>query len=156
MKRLALVSIAGVLSLMAFSPIVASAQAQDPLVGAWNIKGGSGPSAFIAVMTFNAGGTTVEYDTQGTNSSASPGESISLGKWTNVSGPNYTFKEENYIYDSSGNLSLLNVTSCTLKLASNQNSFSDNCTDNFYECSVESCPGTLVATGSGTATGNRF
>jgi hypothetical protein len=141
---------------MLLLPSPASAQGQDPLIGTWNLSGGSGSSAFIAVMTFNAGGTTVEFDTSGTNSSASPGESISLGKWSNTGNSTYTFKEQNYIYDASGNLSLIAITNCTLILASNQKSFKDNCNVSFFTCSVASCPGTLVSSSSGPATGKRF
>jgi hypothetical protein len=51
-------------------------------VGTWNLRGTQdGTVITIAVMTFNAGGTTVEFDTAGTNSSSSPGESIDLGVW---------------------------------------------------------------------------
>ena len=93
-------------------PIAALAQSQDPLIGTWNI---TGANSFIAVMTFNQGGTTVEFDTAGTNSSASSGESIDLGKWVATAQPlNYTFNEENYIYDSSGNLSLIAIANCKL------------------------------------------
>lgn len=156
MKTLTFVLTLAVSMSMVFLPGAASAQVQDPLIGTWNVSGGSGSSAFIAVMTFNAGGTTVEFDTSGTNSSGSPGESISLGTWSNTGNSTYTFKEQNYIYDASGNLSLLAVANCTLTLAPNQKSYKDNCTVNFFNCSVTSCPGTLVATSSGPATGKRF
>jgi hypothetical protein len=119
-------------------------QNQDPLIGTWNVTS-PGTSPFIAVMTFNLGGTTVEYDTSGPNSSASPGESISLGKWHNTGNLTYKFAEENYIYDGSGNLSLIAITDCGLTLASTLNSYSATCAVNFYECSVSQCPGSLFA-----------
>jgi hypothetical protein len=156
MKRLTLPSLLAAFAVMLLSSIAAPAQSQDPLIGTWNLSGAAGGSAFIAVMTFNAGGTTVEYDTAGTNSSASPGESISLGKWGKTGSSAYMFKEENYDYDSSGDLASLTVTSCALTLASNQKSFTDQCTVSFYTCSVTSCPGTLISSTSATATGRRF
>ena len=49
-------------------------------------------------MSFNAGGTIVEYDTTSTNPSSA--ESISLGKGSKTWDLNYTFKEQNYVYDT--------------------------------------------------------
>ena len=156
MKGLTLASMLAVSALTLLSSIAAPAQNQDPLIGTWNLSGAAGASAFIAVMSFNAGGTTVEYDTAGTNSSASPGESITVGKWSKTGTLTYTFKEENYIYDSSGNLAYIAIANCTLTLASTQKSFTDKCAVKFYTCSVTSCPGTLVSSSSATATGRRF
>jgi hypothetical protein len=120
------------------------AQNPDPLVGTWNLKATqNGAVITIAVMTFNAGGTTVEFDTAGTNASASPGESIDLGVWTNTGNQTYNFKEENVVYDSSGNLSLLAVGACRLTLATDQNTFKGSCNLNFYSCSLAQCPGSL-------------
>jgi hypothetical protein len=154
MKRFTLALMVAVSALVLLSSIAASAQAPDPLIGTWNIVGEA--NSFIAVMSFNAGGTTVEYDTAGTNSSASPGESISLGKWANTGTSRYTFNEENYIYDTSGTLAYISIANCTLTLASTQKSYTDKCTDNIYNCSLTSCPGTLVSSSSGTAKGKRF
>lgn len=95
-------------------------------------------------MTFNAGGTTVEFDTSGTNSSASPGESIDLGVWSANGQGTYTFREQNYIYDSSGNLSLLAIGKCNVTLGTTQKSFKGSCSVNFYNCSLSQCPGSLV------------
>jgi hypothetical protein len=124
----------------------AFAQTQDPLIGTWNISGANsdGTSPFIAVMTFNSGGTTVEFDTSGTNSSASPGESITLGKWAPTANLSYKYNEENYIYDASGDLSLIAIAACHATLASSLKSFSGKCNVNFYSCSVSLCPGSLV------------
>jgi hypothetical protein len=131
------------------------AQNQDPLIGTWNVTGEG--NSFIAVMTFNAGGTTVEYDTSGTNSSASPGESISLGKWKKTGNLTYKFAEQNYIYDQSGNLSLIAIADCNATLASTLNSYSDTCAVNFYQCSLTACPGPLFSgPTTGTATAVRF
>jgi hypothetical protein len=125
-------------------PLMGSAQNSDPLVGTWNLKGTqNGTTITIAVMTFNAGGTTVEFDTAGTNSSASPGESIDLGVWKNTGNRTYSFKEENAIYDSSGNLSQQAVGACRLTLATDQKSFTGRCELNFYGCSLTQCPGPL-------------
>ena len=137
----------------------ASAQSQDPIVGSWNITGANsdGTSPFIAVMSFNAGGTLVEFDTPGTNSSASPGESIVLGRWNNTANLVYRYEVENYIYDSSGNLSDIAIATCNVTLASTQKSFGGKCSLNFYTCSVSLCPGTLVAGPvSLNVTGRRF
>ena len=149
------------LSLLALSALLilsgaATAQIQDePLIGTWNISLGS---AGIAVMTFNAGGTTVEYDTGGNNPSGNPGESIALGKWYKSAKPaKYSFKEQNYIYDDSGNLEYIAIASCGLTLAPGNKSFTDSCTVRFYTCSVATCPGALVSTQSGgSGTGTRF
>ena len=68
--------------LMPLLTVTSRAQNSDRLVGTWNLRGTQdGAVITIAVMTFNAGGTTVEFDTAGTNSSSSPGESIDLGVW---------------------------------------------------------------------------
>src|SRR5580704_2807373 len=96
-------------------------------------------------MTFNAGGTTVEFDTAGTNSSSSPGESIDLGVWKKTGSQTYTFKEENTIYDSSGNLSELAVGACKLTRAPEQKSFRRDCSLNFYSCILARCSLVLVA-----------
>jgi hypothetical protein len=123
-----------------------AASAQDPIVGTWNLKGANsdGTFPFIAVMSFNAGGTAVEFDSAGTNSSASPGESITLGKWLKTADLAYRYKVENYIYDSAGNLSDIAIATCNVTLASTLHSFGGNCSLNFFTCSVSSCPGTLV------------
>ncbi len=125
-------------------PLACTAQNSDPLVGSWNLTGSqNGTAIFIAVMNFHAGGTTTEFDTAGTNSSASPGESIVLGVWNKTGNRAYTFKEQNYIYDSSGNLNGLAVAGCNLRLASSLNTFSGSCSLNFYGCSLAQCPGSL-------------
>jgi hypothetical protein len=126
-------------------PLASWAQSSDPLVGTWNLKGSqNGTTITIAVMTFNAGGTTIEFDTAGTNPSASPGESIDLGVWKKTGNQTYTFKEENATYDASGNLSALAVGGCNLTLATGLNSFTGDCKFNFYSCSLTECPGMLV------------
>lgn len=126
-------------------PLGSWAQNSDPIVGAWNLTGTqNGAPIVIAVMTFHAGGTTTEFDTSGTNSSASPGESIDLGVWSKTANRSYTFKEQNYIYDSSGNLSELAVGTCNLSLAAGLNSFKGSCSLSFYNCSLSECPGSLV------------
>jgi hypothetical protein len=126
-------------------PATSWAQSSDPIIGTWSLKGSqNGTTIVIAVMTFNSEGTTVEFDTSGTNSSASPGESIDLGVWKKTGDGTYSFKEQNYIYDSSGNLSELAVGACTLTLATSQNTFQGSCNLNFYNCSLTQCPGSLV------------
>ena len=132
--------------LMLLLAVTSRAQNSDPLVGTWNLNGTKdGTLITIAVMTFNAGGTTVEFDTAGTNSSASPGESIDLGVWKKMGSQTYSFKEENAIYDSSGNLSEQAVGVCRLSMAADQKSFKSGCILNFYSCSLAQCPGPLVA-----------
>ena len=140
------VSIATIGAVVSLSAVPALAQNQDPLVGTWNFHGANldGSNPFIFVQTFNAGGTTVEFDTAGTNSSSSPGESIVLGKWSKTASSKYTFKEQNYVYDRSGKLALLAVASCKLELASSMKHASGPCTLNFYQCSLTQCPGTLM------------
>lgn len=138
-SRIGKVAVAVMLLLL---PLAVYAQNSDPLVGTWNLTfSQNGTVHEIAVMTFNAGGTTVEYDTGGTNASAS--ESIDLGKWVKTGDATYRAKEENYIYDSTGNLSALAIAKCHLTLASSQNSFKGGCAANFYECSLTKCPGNL-------------
>jgi hypothetical protein len=142
-------------ALVSLQGSAAPAPAQDPLVGTWNLTGTNPNYPFIAVMSFNLGGTTVEYDSQGTNSSTA--ESIDLGKWRKTGNLAYTFKQQNYVYDTSGNLSLIGIASCDLTLASTRASFSDTCAVNFYNCSLSSCPGSLVSGPTTvTATGTRF
>jgi hypothetical protein len=136
---------------------ISLAQSQDPLIGTWNLSGSSnGQSPFISVEAFNQGGTAVEYDTSGTNSSASPGESIGLGKWQRTSNRNYKTSVENYIYDAKGNLSLIAIGSLKLTLDSTLKSFSGAGDVKFYNCSLSLCPGTLVASSPIQITGKRF
>jgi hypothetical protein len=141
------VSIATIGALVFISAVPALAQNQDPIIGTWNLHGANtdGSNPFIAVMTFNAGGTTVEFDTAGTNSSSSPGESIVLGKWSLTAANKYTFKEQNYVYDQSGKLSLIAIAGCKLDLASDMKHVSGPCSLSFYQCSVRQCPGSLKA-----------
>jgi hypothetical protein len=148
-----ILAVAAVVSLL---PRPGHAQSQDPLIGTWNLSGTVAGSPFIAVMTFNTGGTTLEIDTEGTNSSASPGESVSMGTWNKTGSLRYSFKEQNYDYDETGALSSLTVTTCSVTLASSRNSFADSCVVSFYTCSVSSCPGTFISSTGATANGVRF
>lgn len=145
-------------ALAGLAPLAAHAQRKDPLIGSWNITGQSGNLPFIVVMTFNSGGTTVEFDTAGTNSSASPGESIALGKWTSTGPMGYTFKEENYVYDASGNLFGLSVGNCRLTLGSSLNTFTGKCTGKIFGCNVTVCPNrsVVIVQPPGTINGTRF
>lgn len=150
------ISIVAVCALLLAGPSPAFAQNQEPVVGTWNVTGSSPGAPFIAVITFNLGGTTVEYDTAGTNSSASPGESINLGKWTKTANLAYSFKEENYVYDSSGNLFLVDISTVSITLDSTGNTFKGHGVTSFYNCSLSLCPGTLVTSASVQVTGKRF
>ena len=147
-----------VCALLVFSG-AAFAQAPDPIVGTWNLTGTNvgGLSPFIAVMTFNLGGTTVEFDSAGTNSSASPGESIALGKWSKTGGLSYRLREQNYIYDAAGNLHRIAIASCRVTIASTLDTLNGQCEINFYQCSVSECPGPLTFGPSPfTISGKRF
>lgn len=125
-------------------PAAALAQGSDPIVGTWNMSFSQigRPAQILAIMNFNAGGTTVEFDTTGTNPSAS--ESIDLGVWSNTGDRTYTSRAENVTYDPSGNLSALVVGTCNLTLAQDLNSFTGTCSLNAYSCSVAVCPGPLL------------
>lgn len=132
--------------LLLLLPVAGWAQSSDPLVGTWNITGTqNGTTIVILVQTFHAGGTSTEFDTSGTNSSASPGESIGLGTWTSTGNRTYGSKSQNFIYDASGNLSLLAVAGCNMNLAKSGNTFTGSCALNFYGCSLAQCPGSLVS-----------
>jgi len=152
-KILRRVTVAAVLLL----PMMAWAQSPDPIVGTWNVSASlNGAPLYIGVMTFHSGGTLTEFDTTGTNSSASPGESIDSGVWIQKTNGSYTFKAENFVYDSSGNLSELATAACNLTLGSNQNSFKANCTVSFFSCSLSQCPGPLQQSFSYQAVAKRF
>ncbi len=127
-----------------FLPLPASAQS-DPLVGAWKFveSTGSPQTIVLALMTFNAGGTATELDTGGTNPSSQ--ESIALGTWSNTGGRTYTFKEQNLLYDSSGNLAAIAIGTANFTLAPGMNTIVGVATFNFYSCSVTLCPGPLQA-----------
>ena len=118
MRKLARVAVHLATAALLLMPLVAIAQTQDPIIGTWNENGSSsdGSNPFIAVMSFNAGGTTIEFDTGGSNSSASPGESIDLGSWSKTGKNKYTFKDQNYDYDSFGNLANLTIAVCNVTL----------------------------------------
>ncbi len=150
--RISLVAL--LFALLMSSGLALSQAANDPLVGSWNIKS---DVPFVSVMIFNAGGTTAEFDSSGTNSSASPGESISLGRWRKNANGSYFLKEENYVYDSTGALSLVAVTTATLTLGATSNTFTGAGLTNFYLCSVSTCPGPFFAGPfSFNMTGRRF
>jgi hypothetical protein len=127
-----------------------AARAQNPapggLVGTWNFKGTleiNPPVPYIFVMTFNEGGTTVEFDSSATgNPSAS--ETISLGTWRQTGAATYTFKEENYTYDASGNLSGIAIATSNLTIDSDADSVTGTGSVSFYGCTVSQCPGPLV------------
>jgi hypothetical protein len=131
----------------------ASAQAQDTVAGTWNIVGNVG-GAYIGKVSFTGSGSVVENDTININPITT--ESISLGTWQKTKGLNYTVNEENYLYDTSGNLIYLAVEDASLVLAANGKSFTESITVTFYNCSLSTCPGTLVGTDTGTATATRF
>jgi hypothetical protein len=127
-----------------FLPVIAWAQS-DPLVGAWKFKEALSTTkpAILALMTFHAGGTLTELDTNGTNPSQM--ESMAMGTWSNLGGRSYTFKEQNLIYDSSGNLSSIAIVTANFTLGQDMNSITGIATANFYQCSVLVCPGQLQA-----------
>jgi hypothetical protein len=132
-----------------------------PLVGSWNLNGSflvPAPSPFLAVMNFNYGGTTVEYDTGGTNSSASPGESISLGTWKQTGPLTSQFVQRNYIYDQDGNLAQIAIETTDLKLDSfSGDTFKAKASLVFDSCTVTQCPGPLVyGPFQGEFTGTKF
>jgi hypothetical protein len=128
------------LALLLLAPLVAWAQSPDPIVGTWNVSASlNGSPLFIGVMTFHEGGTLTEFDTDGTNSSAT--ESMDSGIWKNKGSGAYSFKAENYAYDTSGNLTQLAVVVCQQTLGSNQGTLKGTCTVNYYSCSLTVCPG---------------
>jgi len=158
MRHMAKLSCQVVLSVLLFAPLTALAQHQDPIVGTWNESGAllDGSAPFLVIMNFNAGGTTVETDTAGTNSSASPGESIDLGTWQKTATRQYRFHDENFIYNSSGNLEDININVCNITMDKSQNSFTGTCVLSFYTCSLTTCPGTLVGQALANLAGTRF
>jgi hypothetical protein len=148
---------------LAVSPRKAAGQqsAVYPLVGSWNLSGSfltPAASPFIAVMNFNYGGTTVEFDTSGTNSSASPGESISLGTWKQTGLRTSQFVQRNYVYDENGNLAQLAITTANVTLDSpSGESFKGTASIIFDSCTVSQCPGPLLfGPFTGEFTGRKF
>src|SRR5277367_1529903 len=131
-----------------------------PLVGSWNLSGAfltPASSPFIAVMNFNYGGTTVEFDTSGTNSSASPGESISLGTWKQTGLRTSKFVQRNYTYDENGNLDTVAVTNADLTLDPSGETFKGTLSIVFDSCTLTQCPGPLLyGPFTGEFTGRKF
>jgi hypothetical protein len=132
------------IAVLCLLPLAASAQS-GALVGAWKFAESSGTArpTVLALMTFNAGGTLTELDTNGTN--PSPQESIALGTWNYTGGQTYTFKEQNLIYDSSGNLATFAIGVANLTLSPDMNTITGIAIYNFYSCSVTLCPGPIQA-----------
>lgn len=129
----------------------------DPIVGLWSVDlNAAGQPPELVTMTFNQGGTTVEYDTTGLNSFTSPGESLVQGAWKKTGFNTYTFKEQNFIFDALGNLFADNVSTCQVTLGRGGNSFTATCDLVFYNCSVAQCPGSFIASGPATMTATRF
>ena len=120
--------------------------AQEGIVGTWNFQGTvvNPPIPFIFVVAFNEGGTTVEIDSTATGN-PSTGESISLGTWKQTGPETSTFRQVNYTYDTTGNLSSLAISSFKLALDSDADSLSGPGSVSFYNCSVSQCPGALIA-----------
>jgi hypothetical protein len=133
-----------------------SANQADPIVGLWSAVLPSNSGNTLVTMTFNQGGTTIEYDTPGTNSFGSPGESLVQGIWKKTGSNLYVFKEQNFIFNSSGVLDLENISTCHLILSADGNSFTGNCDFVFFTCSVSQCPGAEFADFPGTITATRF
>jgi hypothetical protein len=140
----------GISVALAMSPRRAAGQqsAVYPLVGSWNLSGTfqtTPPSPFLAVMNFDYGGTTAEFDTGGTNSSASPGESISLGTWKQTGPRTSQFVQRNYVYDENGNLAQLAITTANVTLDSpSGDTFKATASIVFDSCTVSQCPGPLL------------
>ena len=128
----------------------------DPIVGLWNVNLSSSGGPELVTMTFNQGGTTVEYDTPGANSFTSPGESLVQGAWKKTGLNTYKFKEQNFIFDASGTLFADNISICEVTLSRDGNSFTATCDLVFYHCSVAQCPGAFIASGPATMTATRF
>jgi hypothetical protein len=151
---LRLAAICALMVLTLPSPLLA--QTQDPIVGTWNLIGLAHTKyAYIALQTFNAGGTTLEYSNAATGNTQAA-SNIVMGKWGTTSS-GYSVTGQNYIDDSSGNLLLTAIGECNLKLSSDNQSFSGTCSAKFYKCSVSQCPGKLVGkSGPGSITGTRF
>ena len=126
----------------------------DPIVGLWNVNLSSSGGPELVTMTFNQGGTTVEYDTPGTNSFASPGESLVQGVWKKTGHNAYTFKEQNFIFDPT--LVADNLTTCKVTLSHDGQSFTATCDLEFFHCSVAQCPGAFIASGPATMAATRF
>ena len=145
-------SVVAICAMLLLSASKASPQDQiptlvDPLVGTWNATGvnpGSSQTSLIVLMSFNLGGTTIEYDTPGTNSFASPGEGLVIGVWRKTGHLAYTFKEQNYIFDGSGTLFATNITECNISLAPTLNSYIGTCKLDFFFCTLSVCPGQRI------------
>jgi len=132
-------------------------QSTDPIVGTWNLSmTNSGTVLEIGVQTFNEGGTTVEYDTGGTNPAGNPGESIVLGNWTKNSDGSYDIKQQNYIYDSTGALKYVALTGFRITIDPTNDRFSGLGGIHFNFCSLTQCPGPFFAASSFQISGKRF
>jgi hypothetical protein len=129
----------------------------DPIVGLWNVNlNSSGFPPELVTMTFNQGGTTVEYDTPGVNSFTSPGESLVQGVWKKTGINAYTFKEQNFIFDATGTLFADSLATCQVTLSRDGQSFTATCDLEFFHCTVAQCPGGFIASGPATMTATRF
>jgi hypothetical protein len=118
-------------AVLLFLPMTTWAKRSDPIIGTWNVAASMNKSPlFIEVITFHEGGTLAEFDTDGTNSSAS--KSVNSGVWKNRRDAIYDFKAENYAYDSSGKLAQIAVPVCQLILDSNQNRLNGTGSINWY------------------------
>ena len=119
----------------------------SPFVGVWNVTGSAGTnpsSPFVAVVSFQFGGTTAEFDTSGTDSSA-PGESPTLGKWKQTGVKTAEFSQENFVYDENGNIAQLAVENIAVTLDSPpQTKMTGKGEISFYSCSLTQCPGALL------------
>jgi hypothetical protein len=125
----------------------AQSPATKQITGTWNFTGaiaGNPPLPIIFVMTFNQGGTTVEFDTFSTGNPSTQ-ETISLGTWQSAGGSSFTFKEENYAYDSLGNLSKMAIATGDITLDSTGSNATGTGTISFYSCTVSQCPGSLLS-----------
>ena len=133
------------LALMALKGAYAQGPTEADPVGTWNVTGTiGGTPSFIAVENFNKGGTFVEFCTAATGN-PNANQSITLGNWQNTGAHTFTFKQQNYTFDSiAGNLNGIAIANTTATLSQDGNSFTGSGQVNFFTCTVTQCPGTLV------------
>ena len=138
---------AAALSILLLTPAHAQNSGFKTLVGTWRVTvSPDGIPPFQAFNTFNADGTSIEFD----NSNPAALQTIAIGPWERVGDRDYAFVEVNQVFDDHGYAGEVRVRA-KLTLDASGDSFSGP-----FTFQVVDIGGNVVFQGGGTAKGRRI
>ena len=143
-RTLSLALVLAIVSTVAFVP--AAFAGPKSIEGTWRAAGvPDGTSdATETLFTFSRGGTLVA-------SSDSAGTSAGHGTWEKVAGRNFAATNVAFVYDASGVATQVLSTEISIEVSSDGDHFTAT-----FETSVQTLDGTVLATITGTAAGDRI